>query len=92
MPGIDVTPLYKSRRSVTLRILDGDGKPLAAPVTLRYQGQIVAAGRGASSYEFTLAGGQKYDFELETSGARRSGTVSVPKDGDDAVDIRLPNG
>jgi hypothetical protein len=92
VPAIDVTALYKARRSVSVSIVGSDGKPAAADVTLRLGGHLVAAGRGKSSYEFTLAGGQTYDAELKADGKTHTEKVAVGNDGNKPVELKLPRG
>ena len=90
VPAIDVTAMYKARRSVSLHVIDAAGKPATAGVTLRFGGQIVAAGSGKCSYDFMLAGGQTYDAELQTGRKTRAAEVLVPKEGELPVELKLP--
>jgi hypothetical protein len=95
VPAIDVTALYKDRRSVHLRIVDAAGSPATAGVTLRLGGHLVAAGSGKSSYDFMLAGGLTYDAELVGAekvgdGKKHAAKISPAKDGNDPVELKLP--
>jgi hypothetical protein len=90
VPAIDVTACYKSRRNVSIKILDTRGKPATAAVTLRLNGHIMAAGIGKSAYSFMLAGGLAYEAELQSDGKRpHIEKIELAKAGSQTIDLRL---
>ncbi len=91
VPALDVTALYRSRGNVTVRVVDAAGKPATAAVTLRFDGHIVAAAHGKSSYDFMLAGGQTYEADLVAAGGKtRTEKLSIPKEAKGPVELRVP--
>jgi hypothetical protein len=81
VPAIDVTACYKARRNITFHIVDPQGHPVPASLTLRLGGHIVAAGGGKSAYQFTLAGGLTYDAELQAAGkSSKIKKIELPKE------------
>jgi hypothetical protein len=90
VPAVDVTSLYKLRRTMNFRVVDAQGKPAKADVTLRLNGHIVASGSGKSSYEFTLSGGLTYDVQLLSTDHRRHlQKIELPKEGSGPFDLNL---
>ena len=89
----DVTPFYTSRRKVRFQVIEHvDGKPVAADLTLRLGGRIVARGRARGPVEFAIAGGQVYDAVIEPVGGSPSAAtrlrVHVPDE--DGLTILVP--
>jgi hypothetical protein len=90
VPAIDVTSFYKSRRKVAFRVVDDHGNPVVAEVTLRHAGHIVAAGRGQSAYEFTLAGGLTCEAQLQSAGnPPRVQKIDLPKEGSAPIELKM---
>ena len=91
VPAVNVTACYKSRRNVGFKIVDAQGQPAVAAVTLRLDGRLVAAGSGKSAYAFMLAGGLTYEAELSSAGkGPHVEKVEVAKESAGAIDLRLP--
>ena len=92
VPAIDVTACYKSRRNVDFKIVDSQGKPATAEVTLRLDGHIMAAGSGKPAYSFTLAGGLTYDGRnpIGRKGPKRRESLNFQKEGSGPIVLHLP--
>ncbi len=91
VPAIDVTACYKSRRNVDFKVIDSQGKPATADVTLRLDGHIMAAGSGKPTYSFMLAGGLTYDAEIRSAGKGPNvEKVELPKEGSGPIVLHLP--
>jgi zinc protease len=90
VPAIDVTAMYKERRNVRLHVVDANGKPATARVSLCFGGHLLAAGSGKSSYDFMLAGGQTYDAEVIADDRKHIAKVAMAKDGNEPMQLKLP--
>lgn len=90
VPAFEVTPFYTHRTKLTIDVFDKpDGKPQPVRLAIRCGGALVASDGGKSSFDFDLAGGEKYTAEM-TVGDKKPvvAEFTAPSDGT-AVKLNL---
>lgn len=84
---VDETSFYVQRKTLKVSVTDDAKKPVAAKVTVRRAGSIVAQGAGAAS-DFELAADCDYAVEAVLPDGRLiSKTVHLPRDADAMIEL-----